>query len=89
MRRSSDERQPGNGRNEYLGGMRNYLLCGCLVLAAACRPTTPEAPARKTLSLQYIDSAVKPGDNFYKYANGKWLDTATVPATESGAGSSL
>lgn len=69
--------------------MRNYLLCGCLVLAAACRPTTPEAPARKTLSLQYIDSAVKPGDNFYKYANGKWLDTATVPATESGAGSSL
>lgn len=66
--------------------MRYFLLCGCLLAAAACRQTTPEAPARKTLSLQYIDSAIKPGDNFYRYANGKWLDTATVPATEAGAG---
>lgn len=44
---------------------------------------------QKTLSLQYIDSSVKPGDDFYMYANGKWYDTATIPATESRAGARI
>src|SRR5689334_6110246 len=43
----------------------------------------------KTLSLPYIDSSIKPGDDFYMYANGKWYDTATIPATESRAGARI
>src|SRR3954451_14319203 len=43
----------------------------------------------KTLSLQYIDSSIKPGDDFYMYANGKWYDTATIPTTESRAGARI
>jgi len=43
----------------------------------------------KTLSLQYIDSSVKPGDDLYMYANGKWYDTATIPVTESRAGARI
>ena len=44
---------------------------------------------KKTLSLQFINSSVKPGDNFYRYANGRWLDTATVLPWESRAGARL
>jgi putative endopeptidase len=44
---------------------------------------------RKTLSLQNIDSSIKPGDDFYVYANGKWLDTATILPTEFRSGARL
>lgn len=27
-----------------------------------------------------IDNSIKPGDDFYRYANGSWLKTATIPA---------
>src|SRR4051812_3066384 len=30
-----------------------------------------------------IDRSVKPGDDFYRYANGGWLRTATIPAGQS------
>ena len=39
--------------------------------------------------MQNIDSSVKPGDNFFLYANGKWYDTATILPTESYTGSWL
>src|ERR1700734_3470257 len=29
---------------------------------------------------QDIDHSVKPGDDFYRYANGGWLKTAAIPA---------
>ena len=41
------------------------------------------------LSVQNIDSSIKPGDNFFLYANGKWYDTATILPTESRAGARL
>ncbi|MGB3076919.1 MAG: M13 family metallopeptidase, partial [Chitinophagales bacterium] len=44
---------------------------------------------RKTLSLQNIDTAIKPGDDFFLYANGNWYDTATILPTESRAGARL
>ncbi|MEO7522938.1 MAG: M13 family metallopeptidase, partial [Ferruginibacter sp.] len=49
---------------------------------------TTEMQAR-SLSLANIDSSVKPGDNFFLYANGKWLDTAQIPPTESRIGAGL
>src|SRR5690349_8668148 len=37
------------------------------------------------------DTAVKPGDDFQRYASGKWLDTHDIPADKSqnGIGSEL
>ena len=63
------------------------MLFACLCAGAALASCKgPAAPAGKTLSLQYIDSSVRPEDDLYRFANGKWQDTATIPPTEYGAG---
>jgi len=33
-----------------------------------------------------IDTSVKPGDNFFLYANGQWIKNNPIPADESGWG---
>src|SRR6185312_10387082 len=34
-----------------------------------------------------LDTSVKPGDNFFRYVNGRWYDTATIAADQTGVGS--
>ncbi|HWZ04792.1 MAG TPA: M13 family metallopeptidase, partial [Mucilaginibacter sp.] len=34
-----------------------------------------------------MDTTVKPGDNFFLYANGKWIKNTKIPASETGWGS--
>src|SRR5205085_8061079 len=34
-----------------------------------------------------MDTAVKPGDNFFEYANGGWIKANTIPEDQSGWGS--
>jgi putative endopeptidase len=34
-----------------------------------------------------MDSTLKPGDNFFNYANGKWMKTTKIPDDQSGWGS--
>ena len=41
------------------------------------------------LSLDYIDTSVKPGDDFFRYSNGGWLKTATIPPDRTVAGVNL
>jgi len=31
----------------------------------------------------YMDRSVKPGDDFNRFVNGKWLDTTEIPADRS------
>lgn len=35
------------------------------------------------LDLEFIDSSVKPADDFFRHVNGKWLDTYEIPADRS------
>ncbi|GAB2684155.1 M13 family metallopeptidase [Aliiglaciecola aliphaticivorans] len=37
--------------------------------------------------LDNIDKEVKPGDDFYRFANGKWLDKVEIPADKTGLNS--
>ncbi|HET8764605.1 MAG TPA: M13 family metallopeptidase, partial [Rhodanobacter sp.] len=60
-------------------------LCGTPAWAAT--PATPDA--RIGIDLAGIDHAVKPGDNFFDYANGNWLKTAQIPADRSSTGTFL
>jgi putative endopeptidase len=50
---------------------------------------TSVAPAPKTpfIDRQNMDLSVKPGDDFYQYANGEWLKKNPVPASKTSWGS--
>ncbi len=39
------------------------------------------------LNLDNMDTSLKPGDDFYRYVNGKWLDTNKIPDEYSSWGS--
>ncbi|HEX7369608.1 MAG TPA: M13 family metallopeptidase [Rhodanobacteraceae bacterium] len=58
--------------------------------AKPANATTAPAPASTApdigINLSYIDKSVKPGDNFFDYANGAWLATAQIPADRSSTG---
>ncbi len=46
-----------------------------------------EYTAEKTfVAIEGIDSSLKPGDNFFMHANGKWYDTVQIPGTQAGVG---
>jgi len=57
------------------------LACSCLY---ACKDASD---SKKTdLLLSNIDSTVKPGDDFFEYANGGWIKRTPMPESESGWG---
>jgi putative endopeptidase len=59
---------------------------GTAVAAAASAP----APATTIgIDLAGIDHSVKPGDDFFAYANGNWLKTAEIPADRASTGTFL
>lgn len=62
------------------------FTAGALTLTA-CKQNN--ADPQKFIETKNIDSAVKPGDDFFMYANGAWLKTATIPSTESSVGGFL
>lgn len=61
------------------------------VAVTACtnksKDSSAEAPPRTVFfDKTGMDTTVKPGDNFFLYANGKWIKNTKIPATESGWG---
>lgn len=64
--------------------------------AMAASPATvekgPTAKASHTdmgIDLKGIDRSVKPGDDFFHYANGNWVKTTQIPADRSSTGTFL
>jgi putative endopeptidase len=62
-------------------------------MANAGATTTPAAPLLQPalgsfgIDTAQMDPSVKPGDDFYRYVNGKWLATTTIPDDKSRYGS--
>ena len=52
----------------------------CCCLAACKNPSTSNKP---DLLAANIDSSIKPGDDFFEYANGGWIKHNPLPASES------
>jgi putative endopeptidase len=77
--------------------IRAALLAAAAVILAACShsPTTAPAAAPKGsaeiapwgLDLTMRDPSVKPGDDFFRYADGRWMDAHTIPADRTTWGS--
>jgi predicted metalloendopeptidase len=64
--------------------LRRWLAA--LLLGASLAPATPLAAQRHSipgLDVAGMDTTVRPGDDFYRYANGGWQRTATIPADRS------
>lgn len=62
-----------------------YYSCFILGVLGAC--SNPSPPARTFVDVSGIDSSIKPGDNFFRYVNGKWYDTVKIADDQTGVGS--
>jgi len=56
-----------------------------LISLGACNSEKPSS-TQKFIDVASLDSSVAPGDNFFKYVNGKWLATAVIPPTQTSTG---
>jgi len=59
-----------------------YALC--ILVWASCKNSSETE--KRYVKIQGIDSAIKPGDNFFRYVNGVWYDSAQIPASQAGVG---
>ncbi len=49
--------------------------------------TTPAIAKEEGLNLSYMDTSVRPQDDFFNYVNGNWMKTAEIPSDKSSWGS--
>jgi len=63
--------------------MKNSLL---LFIAFLALTACSKHQQKKDITITGIDSTLKPGDDFFKYVNGKWYDSVSIPASQAGVG---
>ncbi len=84
--------------NKQLTFLASILLMVCLMAATPPKPgkhlsrltrpaPKPAAPKTPFINRQNMNLAVKPGDDFYQYANGEWLKKNSVPVSKTSWGS--
>ncbi|UOQ73620.1 M13 family metallopeptidase [Hymenobacter cellulosilyticus] len=67
--------------------LRNWLLMGVAAAGLASCNSGNQAGANQPDLLQAnLDTTVRPGDDFFTYANGGWLKKHPIPASESSWG---
>lgn len=70
---------------------RRALLAGSGLSLLACQMRMPASAARPVVppwgfDLAGMDRAVHPGDDFFRFVGGRWLETAEIPADRSSWG---
>ncbi|MGZ3757457.1 MAG: M13 family metallopeptidase [Mucilaginibacter sp.] len=60
-----------------------YLIVALVVLSA----WNIQDHRKNFVDVAGIDSSIKPGDNFFRFVNGRWYDTAKIANDQSGVGS--
>ena len=69
---------------------RSPIALVVLLLLSACadnQPPTETTGLVSGIDMVGMDNSVRPQDDFYRYANGGWLDSTEIPADEVGWGS--
>lgn len=59
-----------------------FFLFASVILLSACNNT----PTTERTAITGIDTTLKPGNDFYRYANHLWYDTAQIPPSQPGVG---
>ncbi|WP_439695715.1 M13 family metallopeptidase [Mucilaginibacter sp. AW1-7] len=62
-----------------------FYLCVALVVLGAWK--YQDDHKKGFVDVAGIDSLTKPGDNFFRFVNGRWYDTAKIASDQSGVGS--
>ncbi len=65
--------------------LRTTALSVVFLSALACHAFADDA-ATHNVDKAGMDTSVKPGDDFYKYANGAWIKSAVIPPDKSSFG---
>ena len=63
--------------------MKNSLMLFVTFLALTACSKHQE---KKNIAITGIDSTLRPGDDFFRYVNGKWYDSVQIPASQAGVG---
>jgi len=58
-----------------------------LILIGGCTEKQAPQPLLSGIDMAGMDTSVRPQDDFYRYANGGWLESTEIPADEVGWGS--
>ncbi len=68
----------------------SILLLSAAVLATSAAFAASQPQVKPWgVELTYVDKSVKPGDDFFAYANGNWVKHSTIPADRTYAGVNL
>lgn len=65
----------------------NKILLLCLTVATLASCHQKDKAKKSLVDVAGIDSSIKPGDNFFRYVNGRWYDTVKIADDQSGVGS--
>ena len=63
-----------------------YLALPLFLACGEARVTNAPEPAPSDMLSSNIDSTVRPGDDFVRWATGRWMKNNPIPASESGWG---
>ena len=74
--------------------MKKLLITGAfaLLLSACGQDSTPEGIPQNEkaptsgINKEYMNTAVRPGDDFFMYVNGNWIESTEIPADKSSYG---
>lgn len=69
------------------GAAALLVLAACSQDQPASQPVADEAPALKSgINLEAMDTSVRPGDDFFAYVNGTWVEETEIPADKASYG---
>src|SRR5689334_20079340 len=63
--------------------LKRFALSSLVVVAAAVTFAQGQVPRIPGIDTAGMDLSVRPQDDFFRYVNGKWVDTTEIPADQS------
>jgi endothelin-converting enzyme/putative endopeptidase len=73
-------------RSGFLPRAAAYALLALVLAPLRAHAQQAPAPATHGIAVVNMDRSVKPGDDFFRYANGAWLQRTEIPPDRSYAG---
>ena len=73
-------------KNVLIGAVALLLLSACGQGPATEAVPEEAAPLSSGINTQYMDTSVKPGDDFFMYVNGTWIAETEIPADKASYG---